>query len=296
LLPKSDVPDVLPKSDVVLLAPPNNDGAVVAAVLEPNKDGAEAAVLEPNREGAVDVAVLEPNNDGAVDVAAVFDPNIEGCDVFVPNPPVPCVDPNNPVVFAGCVMAVLVAPNPPKLGAAAVEVAGALAPNPNPEVVEVAGALLPAPNPKLGAVDEAGTALDPPNENALDAGADAVDPKVPAVLVPKPPPKDEVVDVAGCAPNVKAMIQHANMNESMIRRLSATQLHARQDFFSFFAPGKDCVFGQVDPHRRHHTRLIFIVPTICILLIIGQVNINIYCCFARCCIAVNEKKLSYKSR
>lgn len=229
----------------------------VAALLDPKSDGAAVAVLEPNKEGAVDVAaVFEPNMDGALDVAAVLDPNIEGCEVFVPKPPVPCVDPNNPPVFAGCDVAVLVAPNPPKLGAGAVEVAEALAPNPKPEAVGAAGVVLLAPKPKLGVVDDAGAALDPPNENALDAGAGAVDPNEPAVLLPKPPPKDGVVDVAGCAPNEKAMIQLLNRFESIrFVNYQLFQLHAFQDIFSFFArQTKDCVFAaEVGLYRRHHS-------------------------------------------
>jgi hypothetical protein len=181
---------------------PNNDGAVDVAAFEPKRldpvDGLvvfpkrpgaeEVAVLDPNKLGAVDVAVLDPNMLGAVDVAVVLDPNKDGWEVFVPNPPVCCcccVLPNKPVEFAVVV----------------------LLPNPKLDAVEVAGGAALAPNPKLGVVDVGGAAELAllPNENALDAGAVLLDPKDPPVLVPKPPPKGDAVDAAGFDPKVNAI-------------------------------------------------------------------------------------------
>lgn len=158
---------------------PNNEGCCCWL---PNRDG--ALDVWPNSDGAVDVAVLEPKRPGVVDVTAVLVPNMDGCDVLVPNPPVCCVVPNKLVLFVAVVV-LLAEPNP-KLG-----------------VVEVAGAAL-APNAKLGVVDVAGAAVfEEPNWNAFDVGA--LDPNDPPAFAPNPPPKDDAVVAAGFAPNVKAI-------------------------------------------------------------------------------------------
>lgn len=99
-----------------------------------------------------------------------------------------------------------------------------LLPNPKLGAVEVVGAAL-APNPKPGVVDVAGAAELAllPNENPLAAGAVLVDPKDPPVLVPKPPPKGDAVDVAGFDPKVNAITTPEwRVNQTLRQKYSRT--------------------------------------------------------------------------
>jgi len=178
-----------PLGVVLVLFPPKlNDGVGLASEAAPPKLKAGAGAL-----AAPNVAVVVPPNVGA----GLLAPNVLGVEDEKEKPLLVGAAPN-----AGVVVAV-----PPKLNPD-VEVAGA------PKVA--AGAGVVPPKLKLGA---AAGAVAAPNDGAGVEPNDGagVEPKEGVVVAPKAgvvpnvvdPPKDDMVEVAGCAPNEKAGVVEA---------------------------------------------------------------------------------------